>query len=353
MENTSLRHLLQRGLVIPACPLALNAHRALDERRQRALVRYYAAAGAGGLAVGVHTTQFCIREPHVGLFEPVLSLVAEELSRADQRRSEPLVRVAGVCGATKQAVAEAGLVRGLGYHAALLSLGALRDSSEDELIAHCRTVAEVMPLIGFYLQPSVGGRALPYSFWRRFAEIENVVAIKVAPFNRYQTLDVVRAVAEADRDDLALYTGNDDNIVMDLLTPFRFEGRAGTIERRFAGGLLGHWAVWTRKAVELHAECQRLVESAAPIPAEMLRRNVQVTDANAAFFDAANGFGGCIPGLHEILRRQGLLEGTWCIDPHETLGPGQREELDRVCRAYPHLADDEFVEQHRDEWLKG
>jgi hypothetical protein len=348
MENTSLRGLLQRGLVIPACPLALNASRALDERRQRALVRYYAAAGAGGLAVGVHTTQFSIRDPRVGLFEPVLSLVAEELTRAGQ-----LVRIAGVCGATKQAIAEAELAHGLGYHAALLSLGALKDASGDELIAHCRAVAEVMPLIGFYLQPSVGGRALPFSFWRRFAEIENVVAIKVAPFNRYQTLDVVRALAEAGRDDIALYTGNDDNIVMDLLTPFRFAGPAGTVERRFAGGLLGHWAVWTQKAVELHAECRRIVESGAPLPAEMLRRNVEVTDANAAFFDAANGFSGCIPGLHEILRRQGLLEGTWCIDPRETLGPGQREEIDRVCRAYPHLADDEFVAQHRDEWLNG
>jgi hypothetical protein len=340
----TLRTLLQRGLVIPACPLALNASRALDERRQRALVRYYAAAGAGGLAVGVHTTQFCIREPRVGLFEPVLSLVAEELSRAAQ-----LVRVAGVCGGTRQAVAEAELVRGLGYQAALLSLGALREAGEDELIAHCRTVAEVMPVIGFYLQPSVGGRALPYSFWRRFAEIENVVAIKIAPFNRYQTIDVVRALAEAGREDIALYTGNDDNIVMDLLTPYRF----GSVERRFAGGLLGHWAVWTRKAVELHAECRRLVESGAPIPVELLRRNIEVTDSNAAFFDAANAFAGCIPGLHEILRRQGLLEGTWCIDPHETLGPGQREEIDRVCRAYPHLSDDEFVAEHRDEWLNG
>jgi dihydrodipicolinate synthase/N-acetylneuraminate lyase len=326
----------------------LNANRVLDERRQRALVRYYAAAGAGGLAVGVHTTQFCIREPRVGLFEPVLSLVAEELNRADQRRDEPLVRVAGVCGATTQAVAEATLVRGLGYDAALLSLGALRDASLDELIAHCQTVSEVMPLIGFYLQPSVGGRALPYGFWRRFAEIENVVAIKIAPFNRYHTIDVVRALAEAGREDIALYTGNDDNIVMDLLTPYRF----GTVERRFVGGLLGHWAVWTRKAVELHAECRRLVNSGAPIPAEMLRRNIEVTDANAALFDAANAFAGCIPGLHEILRRQGLLEGTWCIDPHETLGAGQGEEIDRVCRAYPHLPDDEFVAQHRDEWLR-
>jgi dihydrodipicolinate synthase/N-acetylneuraminate lyase len=353
MESTSLRQLLQRGLAIPACPLALNARRELDDRRQRALVRYYAAAGAGGIAVGVHTTQFAIRDPRVGLFQPVLSLVAEELDRSDKQRDEPLVRIAGVCGKTKQAVCEAELVRGLGYHAGLLSLGALKDESEDELIAHCQAVAGVIPLVGFYLQLSVGGRALPYSFWRRFSEIGNVVAIKVAPFNRYQTIEVVRAVAEADREDIALCTGNDDNIVMDLLTPFRFNVAGRTVERRFVGGLLGHWAVWTKRAVELHAECRRIVQSGDPIPTEMLRRNVEVTDANAAFFDTANRFAGCIPGIHEILRRQGLLEGTWCLDPHETLGHGQHEEIDRVCRAYPHLADDDFVAQHRDEWLNG
>lgn len=353
MENTSLRRLLDRGLVIPACPLALNSQRIMDERRQRGLVRYYAAAGAGGLAVGVHTTQFAIRDPRVGLFQPVLGLVAEELGRADAGRAEPLARVAGVCGQTKQAVCEAELIRGLGYHAALLSLGALQDEGEDEMIAHCRTVGEITPLVGFYLQPSAGGRPLPYSFWRRFVEIENVVAIKVAPFNRYQTIDVVRAMAEAGREDIALYTGNDDNIVIDLLTAFRFDVGGKPVERRFVGGLLGHWAVWTRKAVELHAECRRIVQSGESIPVEMLRRNIEVTDANAAFFDAANRFAGCIPGIHEILRRQGLLEGTWCLDPDETFGPGQREEIDRVCRAYPHLSDDDFVAQHRDQWLNG
>ena len=353
MENISLQRSLLRGLVIPACPLALTAERKLDERRQRALVRYYAAAGAGGLAVGVHTTQFAIREPRIGLFEPVLTIAAEELRRTDVRRDNPLVRVAGVCGQTKQALHEAQLVRGIGYDAGLLSLGALQDAGDDALIAHCRAVAEVIPIIGFYLQPAAGGRALPYSFWRRFAEIENVVAIKIAPFNRYQTIDVVRAVAESGRANIALYTGNDDNIVADLLTPFRFDVSGKSVDRRFVGGLLGHWAVWTRKAVELHAECRRLSASGEPIPVEMMRRNIEVTDANAAFFDAANRFAGCIPGIHEVLRRQGLLEDVWCLDPHETLGPGQREEIDRVCRAYSHLADDEFVAQHRDEWLRG
>jgi dihydrodipicolinate synthase/N-acetylneuraminate lyase len=353
MEGTSLRKALQRGLVIPACPLALDAHRKFDERHQRALVRYYAASGAGGLAVGVHTTQFAIRDPQIGLFQPVLKLVSEELDRADRQRDDPLVRIAGICGRTKQAIGEAELVREAGYHAGLLSLGALKDANEDELIAHCRALSEAIPLIGFYLQPSVGGRILSYAFWRRFAEIDNVVAIKIAPFNRYQTLDVVRAVVEAGRDDLALYTGNDDHIVIDLLTEFRLDTAQGAVGRRLVGGLLGHWAVWTKRAVELHETCRRLSQSGGPIPAEILRRNVEVTDANAALFDAANHFGGCIPGLHEILRRQGLLAGTWCLDPHESLGPGQREEIDRVCAAYPHLTDDDFVAQHRDEWLRG
>lgn len=349
---------LRRGVAIPACPLALTAARRLDERRQRALVRYYSEAGAGGLAVGVHTTQFAIRDPKVGLYEPLLRLVAEELDRVDQRRvgeAEPLVRVAGVCGRTRQAVSEAELARDCGYHAALLSLAALGTANDEELIAHVRAVGEVIPLIGFYLQPAVGGRVLPYAFWRRFAEVENVVAIKIAPFNRYQTLDVVRAVAEAGREDLALYTGNDDNIVVDLLTPFRFEANGQVQERRIVGGLLGHWAVWTRRAVELLEECHQITASGAgaAIPAEMLRRNAEVTDANAAVFDAANGFAGCIAGIHEVLRRQGLLEGLWCLDPAETLGPGQADELDRVCRAYPHLIDDGFVREHLDQWLSG
>ena len=347
-----LRTRLGAGLVIPACPLALNAQRKLDERRQRALFRYYLAAGAGGLAVGVHTTQFSIREPRVGLFRPVLTLAAEELSLADAGETA-LVRIAGVCGSTKQAVAEATLISELGYHAGLLNLGALKDVGEDELLSHCRTVAEIIPLFGFYLQPVAGGRVLPYSFWRHFVEIENVVAIKIAPFNRYQTLDVVRAIAETGRDDVALYTGNDDNIVMDLLTPFRFQVDDKTVERRIVGGLLGHWAAWTKKAVELHADCRRIYQSAQAVPAGMLRRSVEVTDANAAFFDAANGYAGCIPGIHEVLRRQGLLEGTWCLDPNETLSPGQAEEIDRVHRAYPHLNDDDFVRRHLDDWLDG
>lgn len=339
MNNFDFRPPLQRGIAIPAHPLALTAQRKLDERRQRALSRYYIAAGVGGLAVGVHTTQFAIRDAEVGLFRPVLELAKEEMDRA----AKPLVRIGGICGVTQQATAEASLLNELGYHAGLLSLGAMRDVSEDELITHCRAVAEIMPIIGFYLQPSVGGRVLKHAFWRRFAEIENVIAIKIAPFNRYQTIDVVHAVIEAGRDDITLYTGNDDSIVADFLTPFRFEGK----ERRIVGGLLGHWSVWTQRAVELLEQCRNA--TATP---ELLRLGIEVTDSNAAFFDAANGFRGCIAGLHEVLRRQGLLEGLWCLDEHESLSPGQLEEIDRVYRAYPHLNDDDFVARHRDDWLR-
>ena len=351
--DSTIRQILQQGVAIPAHPLALTAARRLDERRQRALSRYYIAAGAGGLAVGVHTTQFAIRKPKVGLFKPVLQLAREEMDRGDRGRKRPLVRIAGVCGRTGQALAEATLARGLGYHAGLLSLAALKDDTEDALIAHCRAVAEVIPVVGFYLQPAVGGRVLPYSFWRRLAELPQVAAIKMAPFNRYQTLDVVRAVAESGRDDLALYTGNDDNIVMDLLTPYRFQVGAKTVERRIVGGLLGHWAVWTKKAVELLEQCHRATAGTGAVPSNLLHQAIEVTDCNAAFFDAANRFAGCIAGLHEVLRRQGLLEGTWCLDETETLGPGQSKEIDRVCRAYGHLNDDAFVLQHRDEWLAG
>jgi hypothetical protein len=343
---------LQRGIVIPACPLALNSRRQLVEHRQRALVRYYAAAGAGGLAVGVHTTQFAIRDPKVGLFRAVLELAAEEMKRCDGRGAK-LVRISGVCGDTAQATIEATLAREFHYHTVLLNLGSLGNAGEDQLIAHCRAVSEILPLFGFYLQPAAGGRVLPHSFWRRFAEIENVVAIKIAPFSRYQTLDVIRAIAESGRDDIALYTGNDDNIVMDLLTPFRFRSRDEIVERRIVGGLLGHWAVWTKRAVELHNECRRIVATGDAVSADVLRLSVEVTDCNAALFDAANGYNGCIPGIHEVLRRQGLFEGIWCLDPEETLSAGQSAEIDRVCRAYPHLIDDDFVAQHRDEWLRG
>jgi len=339
--------------VIPAHPLALNAERKLDERRQVALTRYYCDAGAGGVAVGVHTTQFAIRDPAHGLFRPVLQLAAEELTRLDGERRVPMVRIGGICGRTAQARSEATLLREFGYHAGLLSLAAMKDAREDELIAHCRAVADVLPVIGFYLQAAVGGHLLPFAFWRRFVEIENIVAIKVAPFNRYETLEVIRAVAEAGRSDIALYTGNDDNIVLDLLTPYRFSTAGRIVECRIVGGLLGHWAVWTQKAVELLEECHRVVQGGGPIPGELLRRANEVTDCNAAFFDAANRFAGCIAGLHEVLRRQGLFEGLWCLDPREGLSPGQRQEIDRVYAAYPHLNDDAFVAAHLDEWLRG
>ena len=336
---------LRRGLAIPALPLALDAARRLDERRQRALLRYYFAAGAGGVAVGVHTTQFAIRE--VGLFEPVLRIAAEEMDRADAAHRAPVFRVAGICGATPQALREAELIATHRFHAGLLSLAALRNATEDELLSHCRKVSAAIPVFGFYLQPAVGGRALSHDFWRGFCEIENVVAIKIAPFNRYQTLDVVRAVAESGREDIALYTGNDDHIVGDLVTPFRFEVNGRVVERRIVGGLLGHWAVWTRRAVELLEECRLAA------PGDLLARAVAVTDSNAAFFDAGNGFRGCIAGLHEVLHRQGLLAGTWCLDPTETLSRGQAAEIERVRHAYPHLHDDDFVARHHDQWLRG
>jgi len=351
---SAIQRVLARGIVVPAHPLALDNRRRLDERHQRALSRYYIAAGAGGLAVGVHTTQFEIRQPQIGLFRPVLELAREEMDRADALRGEPLVRIAGICGPTPQAIAEAATICELGYHAGLLSLAALRAADDDALLAHCRAVAEIVPVIGFYLQPAVGGRVLSHAFWRRFMEIENVVAVKIAPFNRYQTLDVVRAVAESGRSEVVLYTGNDDNIVLDLLTPFRFRYGGKWIERRIVGGLLGHWAVWTRRAVELLEECHRLTADGSPaIPAAMLQRNIEVTDCNAALFDVANAFAGCICGIHEVLRRQGLMQGTWCLSPHERLSPGQAEEIDRVTAAYPHLTDDVFVSEHRETWLNG
>jgi hypothetical protein len=362
--SAQLRAVLNRGVVIPASPLALNGDRRWDEHRQRALWRYYSDAGAGGIAVGVHTTQFAIRDPKIGLFEPVLTLAADEFDDLDQRREEPLVRIAGICGVTSQARREAERARELGYHAGLLSLGALRDRDESSLLAHCRTVAEVMPVFGFYLQPAVGGRVLPYSFWRAFAEVDNLIAIKIAPFNRYQTLDVVRAVVDSGRDDIALYTGNDDNIVVDLLTTYEFPVGDRVVRRRIVGGLLGHWAVWTRAACELLRRCHRAVEQQSGESAdelsdhshcnnldELLKVAAAVTDMNAAVFDAAHNYAGCIPGIHEVLRRQGLLESIACLDQEETLSPGQSEEITRVCRQYPHLVDDQYVQQHLGQWL--
>jgi dihydrodipicolinate synthase/N-acetylneuraminate lyase len=340
---------LRRGLVIPAHPLALNAARRLDERRQTALTRYYCASGAGGVAVGVHTTQFAIREPAVGLLRPVLALAMDVLRAHAADGGTPLVAIAGVCGPTAQAVAEAGLARGLGYDAGLLSLAALRDATNAELLAHCRRVAEVIPVFGFYLQPAVGGRVLDHAFWRSFLEIEGVIAIKVAPFDRYRTLEVARALAASGRADVALYTGNDDSIVADLLTDFP-AGTPGGEPVRFAGGLLGQWSVWTRSAVRT-LEAVKACRASGAGARELLATGAALTDANAALFDARNAFAGCIAGLHEILRRQGLLEGRWCLDPREDLSPGQLEEIDRVLAAYPGLTDDAFVAEHRERWL--
>lgn len=340
------------GFVIPAHPLALNERRELDEVYQRVLTKYYIASGAGGIAVGVHSTQFEIRDPKVNLYERVLRLAAEETEQA--RLQRPFIKVAGVCGDSEQASEEARISKALGYDAVLLSMGGLHDWSEQDLLRRTEKIAEMMPVIGFYLQPSVGGRWLSFDFWQAFAEIDNVIAIKIAPFNRYQTIDVVRAVCcSSRRNEIALYTGNDDNILMDLLTTFRFETEEGTMEKEIVGGLLGHFAVWTHQAVQLLEEVKRLRKpKGSTLSRDLLTRNVEITDANAAFFDPAHQFAGCIPGIHEVLRRQGLMRGIWCLNPQETLSDGQKEEIDRVYRQYPHLNDDDFVKQHLDEWLR-
>lgn len=342
---------LMRGVVIPAQPLALDADRNFDERRQRALTRYYCTAGAGGLAVGVHSTQFEIREPDIGLFEPVLSMAAETLEACEESApGKPLIKVAGAIGKTAQAVKEAELARGLGYHAVLVSLAAFKEESNEAMVQHLDAVSDVLPVFGFYLQPSVGGRTLDYDFWLKAMSIPNLVAVKTAPFNRYATLEVARAIADGGRaQDLALYTGNDDNIYGDLLTTYRF----GEVEVPFRGGLLGQWAVWTKKAVEDMKTFREMREQNQPIPRELMTRAQQMTDANAVIFDSANKFAGCIPGIHEVLRRQGLLEGTWTLNPEEVLSPGQKEEIDRVYELYPDLNDDDFVKEHLEDWMEG
>lgn len=338
--------LIRRGTVIPAHPLALDRDRGLDARRQRALTRYYLDAGAGGLAVGVHATQFAIRE--AGLYETVLELAA---ASAEEWTNRPVAMIAGLAGRTGQAVSEAKTAIGLGYHAGLLSLGALKDDTEDALVAHCRRVADEIPVVGFYLQPAVGGRPLSASFWRRFAEIDNAIAVKAAPFNRYRTLDVVRGIVEAEAEDrISVYTGNDDHIVLDLAVPVAVRRRGEEIRVRIRGGLLGHWSVWTKRAVELLDRIHAAVENGA-VDEDLLALDSRVTDCNGAVFDVANRFRGCIAGCHEILRRQGLLEGTWCLDPDERLSPGQAEEIDRVRAAHPDLADDDFVAANLERWL--
>jgi len=334
--------LLRRGTVIPAHLLALDASRRLDARRQRALTRYYLDAGSGGLAVGVHATQFAIREQ--GLYEPVLKLAADEARTWPKR---PVFLVGGLSGKTAQARKEAAVARGLGYHAGMLSLGAMAGASVDELVAHCAAVAADLPLVGFYLQPAVGGIHLPAEFWRRFCEIDNVIAIKVAPFNRYRTLDVARGLVAARAEErITLYTGNDDHIVLDLLVPLAVRRGKDEVQVRIKGGLLGHWSVWTKYAVELLERLRK-----AKLSEELLALDSKVTDANSAFFDVAHDFAGCIAGCHEVLRRQGLFEGTWCLDAKEGLSPGQAAEIDRVYAAYPEMNDDRFVKENLSRWL--
>jgi len=341
---------LHKGVVIPALPLALDHKRKLDERRQRALIRYYLDAGVGGVAVAVHTSQFEIRLPEIGLFEPILRLAREEIDLFAETSAKPVIRIAGIIGQTDQALNEAHMAVLHGYHAGLLSLAAFPDASNQTILEHCRAVAEMIPLVGFYLQPAVGGRVLDVNFWREFAQIENVIAIKMAPFNRYQTLDVVRGVIESGRaEEIALYTGNDDNILVDLTTEFNFSIGSKVIKKRIVGGLLGQWAVWTRSAVSLLESIQK--EQLQGDMQQLLGLGMQITDCNAAFFDAAHGFKGCIVGLHEVLRRQGLLEGLWTLNEDEVLSPGQKEEIDRVYEAYPDLNDDDFVAENLHKWL--
>lgn len=341
-----LRSHLLAGQVIPALPLALTRSRRWSERRQRAVIRYYIDAGAGGMAVGVHSTQFAIRDPKIGLFEPVLRLAIETARAWLGPKPRPFVCIAGLCGHTQQALREAQLAGGHGYHAGLLSLGAWSHEPEATILKHCRAVARELSLIGFYLQPAVGGRDFSYRFWRQFAEIPQLVAIKIAPFNRYRTIDVVRAVCEAGRDDVALYTGNDDNIIADLVTRFSFGKRT----RYIAGGLLGQWGVWTERAVKLLNDI-RSARRKPSLAATWLDRNAAITDANAAIFDPANNFAGCLPGIHEVLRRQGLFESTACLEPAERLSPGQAAEITRVTNAYPWLVDDAFVRRNLRRWL--
>lgn len=326
MDVSKLRARLLNGGVIPAHPLALTSERRLDETAQRALTNYYLSAGVHGIAVGVHTTQFAIRKPEIGLYEPVLALAADTMRLSD------ILKIAGVCGPTGQALAEAEMSMRLGYDAGLLSLGGLAAWTESALLEHCRAVADVIPVIGFYLQPAVGGRVLSRGFWRMFFQIENVVAVKVAPFNRYQTLDVIYALAESGRNDIALYTGNDDAIIHDLITPFLI----GDVTVRFCGGLLGHWSVWTRSAVDVWKRCRVAVDTGV-VDTEILADAAAVTELNRVLFDADNGFAGCIAGIHDVLMRQGLMAGTWCLDPSEGMSPGQAAALRLAELRYPQL----------------
>lgn len=343
--------ILHGGTVIPATPLALDENRRFDENGLRLLMRYYLASGVGGIATAVHTTQFEIRKPEINLYETVLKTVKEEIDAYENETGKIIVRVCGACGKTEQAVNEAKLAKSYGYDAVLLSPGGLGDLTEAELIERTKAVAEVMPVIGFYLQEKCGGRYLSFDYWSKIAEISNVVAVKCASFNRYQTLDVVRAVSLSSRkEQIALYTGNDDDIVIDLLTKYKFARDDGSIvENEFCGGLLGHWTLWSHNVVDMYNKLMQ-AKKCDKIDSELLTLAAQVTDANAAFFDPAHNFAGCIPGVHEVLKRQGLMKGTWCLNPDETLSEGQAEEITRVSESYPHLNDDEFVKENIEKW---
>jgi len=347
-----LLDLIRQGTVIPATPLALNARRQLDERRQRALMRYYIEAGAGGVAVGMHFTQFEIRVPGIDLFEPLLRLCGEEIERSSQKSGRPVVKVAGFSGRTEDALRQARIARDMGYHVGIASMAAFQGMMEQEMIHHMRELSKVMPMFGFYLLTGVGGIKLPYSFWRELVEIENVIGIKIAPFDRYGTINVTRALADSGRDqEVTLYTGNDDSILYDFVTPYRFGPTETARTVRIRGGLLGQWACWTKRAVELHERLRKISENGEAIAPDLLTLSAQITDANAALFDPAHQYAGSIPGVNEILRRQGFLEGIWTLKRDEVLSPGQLEEIDRVCAAYPHLTDDDFVHQNLERWL--
>lgn len=342
--------ILKAGTVIPATPLALDENRNFDEYSQRLLMKYYLNCGVGGIATAVHSTQFEIRDPKVKLFEPILKLVSDEITDFENKTGKVIVKVAGVCGKTEQAVNEAEIAQKYGYDAVLLSPGGLNDLSEGELIERTKAVAAVMPVIAFYLQTAVGGRRFSYNYWQQICEIPNVVAIKAAPFNRYMSLDVARAAALSSRDDeITLYTGNDDNIVVDLLTTYKFDIDGKHYEKGFDGGLLGHWSVWTKRAVELFELCKQEKKKSG-ISAEMLSLANAVTDTNAVLFDGANNFAGCISGLHYVLKKQGLMKSLNCINPDEKLSLGQEKEFDRIYNMYPELFDDDFVKENIDAW---
>jgi dihydrodipicolinate synthase/N-acetylneuraminate lyase len=349
MRNEA-RNILNNGTVIPAIPLALDENRKFDEKRQRTLIKYYLHAGAGGIAVAVHTTQFAIRLPEINLFKTVVKTVLDEIEQFEKANNKTILKIVGVCGKVEQAIAEAKFAAEINADAVLLSPSGLGDLTEDEMIERTKIIAGIMPVFGFYLQPLAGGRIFSAVYWKRLSDIDGVVAIKCAPFNRYQTIELVRGVALSERrGEIALYTGNDDNILLDLITKYEINVNGKIIEKRFVGGLLGHWAVWTKTVVDLFEKIQQYKN--IDIPAELLTLAVKITDANAAFFDAANNYAGCIPGVHEILRRQGILKGSWCLNPNETLSPGQSEEIGRVYADYPELNDDEFIRAHLDEWI--